>query len=189
MSLGISRSDLIESYLRTLFSPAHHKAMPDPVDRAEALRRIAETLAFERLEHQEVGATEREVRDVVARVAGATDDAAALFEQLLANGILKPQSAVRLQFPYPILQEYLAASHLVAQYPDSLEQRIDDAIQRPWAQVIQFGLELHPAPEPIIRAMLERDDDASCTGLRLVGRCIANGAAVRDALREEVGDI
>lgn len=74
------------------------------------------------------------------------------------------------------------------QFPDSLEQRIDDAIQRPWAQVIQFGLELHPAPEPIIYAMLARPADGFCTGLRLVGRCIANGARVSESLRNDVGD-
>lgn len=182
------RSDLIELYLKTLFSPAHHKTVPDPIDRSEALRRIAEILAFERLERQEIGATEREVRDVVARVASSADEISKLYEQLIANGILRRQSAIRLQFPYPIVQEYLAARHLVDQFPESLEQRIDDAIQRPWAQVIQFGLELHPAPEPIIRAMLARPDDAFCTGLRLVGRCIANGAVVGADVRNEVGD-
>ncbi|HEV7344945.1 MAG TPA: NACHT domain-containing protein [Devosia sp.] len=185
---ALRRSDLIESYLKTLFSPGHHKTVPDPIDRSEALRQIAEILAFERLERQEIGATEREVRDVVARVANSADEMAKLYEQLIANGILKRQSAIRLQFPYPIVQEYLAACHLVDQFPESLEQRIDDAIQRPWAQVIQFALELHPAPEPIIRSMLVRPDDAFCTGLRLVGRCIANGAAVGADVRNEVGD-
>lgn len=185
---ALRRSDLIETYLKTLFSPAYHKVVQDPVDRAEALRRIAEILAFERLERQEIGATEREVRDVVTRVAVSADEALRLFEQLIANGILKPQSAIRLQFPYPIVQEYLAACHLVDQFPESIEQRIEDAIQRPWAQVIQFGLELHPAPEPIIRAMLARPDDAFCTGLRLVGRCIANGANVSEDVRNEVGE-
>tara|TARA_R110000824_G_scaffold104214_2_gene247297 strand:+ start:262 stop:1578 length:1317 start_codon:yes stop_codon:yes gene_type:complete len=77
---------------------------------------------------------------------------------------------------------------LVDQFPESLEQRIEDAIQRPWAQVIQFALELHPTPEPIISAMLVRPDDAFCTGLRLVGRCIANGAAVSVDINSEVGD-
>ena len=61
-------------------------------------------------------------------------------------------------------------------------------MERPWAQVIQFALELHPEPEPIIRAMLARPDDAFHTGLRLMGRCIANGATVSDKLRRDVGD-
>ncbi len=184
----LTRSDLIEAYLKTLFYPAQHKPMQDSVDRSVTLRTIAETLAFERLERQEIGATEREVREVVSRVPGSSSEADILLEQLKANGILKPQSAIRMQFPYPIVQEYLAACHLIDRYSDSMGQRIEDAMQRPWAQVIQFGLELHSAPEPIIQAMLAQPDDAFCTGLRLVGRCIANGAKVSAKLRKEVGD-
>ena len=186
---SLTRSDLIEAYLKTLFSPGEHKQLlQDGVDRTSTLREIAETLAFERLEQQEIGATEREVREVVGRQIVQPFEAAELFEHLKVNGILKSQSPFRLQFPYPIVQEYLAACHLIARYPDSLQQRFDDAMQRPWAQVIQFALELHPEPEPIIRAMLERRDDAFCTGLRLIGRCIANGAKVSPQLRKDIGD-
>ena len=184
----LTRSDLIEAYLKTLFSPAQHKPMCNPVDRWEALRAIAERLAFERLERQEIGATEGEVREVVSRVAALPEETDILIEQLKTNGILKPQSAIRLQFPYPIVQEYLAARHLVDHHLNSLERRIGDAVQRPWAQVIQFALELHPTPGPIIEAMLAREDDAFRTGLRLVGRCIANGATVSPELRKQVGD-
>ena len=162
--------------------------MQDTIDRSVVLRAIAETLAFERLERQEIGATEHEVRDVINRVSDSPSEGDILLEQLKANGILKPQSAIRLQFPYPIVQEYLAARYLIDRYSESLEQRIEDAMQRPWAQVIQFGLELHSAPEPIIKTMLARPDDAFCTGLRLVGHCIANGARVSTELREEVGN-
>lgn len=184
----LTRGDLIETYLSTLFSPERHKSGISSQDHGPALRGIAEILAFERLERQEIGATEREVRDIVGRVAQSPAEAEMLMERLRANGILKPQSAIRLQFPYPVVQEYLAARHLVERYPDSLGQRIEDAIQRPWAQVIQFAIELHPEPEPIIEQMLTRSDDAFATGLRLVGRCIANGARVSDALRLEVGE-
>ncbi len=182
----LTRSDLIESYLTTLFSPGRSKATGASDDRGVILRAITETLAFERLEKQEIGATEREVRAVITRFVSDFAEADALFERLRTNGILRPQSAIRLQFPYPIVQEYLAARHLIDKYPDSLHQRIEAAVQRPWAQVIQFALELSPDPEPVIEAMLLRDDDAFATGLRLVGRCIANGAIVSETLRLEV---
>lgn len=184
----LTRSDLIESYLATLFSPGRSKATGSSDDRGVILRAIAETLAFERLEKQEIGATEREVRAVINRFVSDVGEADALFERLRTNGILRPQSAIRLQFPYPIVQEYLAARHLIEKYPDSLHQRIEDAVQRPWAQVIQFALELAPDPEPVIEAMLVRDDDAFATGLRLVGRCIANGAIVSETLRLDVAE-
>jgi hypothetical protein len=100
--------------------------------------------------------------------------------------VLRRQSAIRLQFPYPIVQEYLAACYLVRERPDTLTQRIADAVQRPWAQVVQFALELHPTPAPIIRSMLARQDDAFATGLRLVARCVVNGARVDADLRGEI---
>ena len=184
----MKRADLIETYLTTLFSPERLKTTGSFDDRGTTLRAIAETLAFERLERQEIGATEREVKEVVSRFILDSVETDALFERLYNNGILKRQSAVRLQFPYPIVQEYLAARHLVERYPESLNLRILDAIQRPWAQVIQFALELVPNAEPVIEAMLAREDDAFATGLRLIGRCIANGARVSESLRLRVGE-
>jgi hypothetical protein len=187
-SLPATRSGLIEAYLKTLFAPHEHKMVNGAHDKTIPLRDIAEALAYERLERQEIGASEREVREVILRVTESAVDIEPLFDRLRANGILRQQSAIRLQFPFPIVQEYLAACHLARHFPESLVSRIDDAVQRPWAQVIQFAIELHPDPTQIIRAMLDRPDDAFCTGLRLVGRCIVNGARIDDAIRGEVGD-
>jgi hypothetical protein len=186
--LPTTRSDLIESYLKTIFSPHEHKNISGGHDKATQLRNIAEALAFDRLERQEIGASEREVRNVINRVTEDLGEVEVLFQRLRANGILRQQSAIRLQFPFPIVQEYLAACYLVENYPETLVTRIDDAIHRPWAQVIQFALELHPRPTPIVRAMLDRSDDAFSTGLRLVGRCIANGTKVDTETRDEVSD-
>lgn len=183
-----NRSDLIETYLKTLFHPGSHKAQEDVEDRSAQLRPIAEKLAFELLEKQEIGASGREIGDIIDRLAATRAEARQLMEDLTRNGILRRQSAIRLTFPYPIVQEYLAACHLVAEFADTLPARIDDAIQRPWAQVIQFALELHAAPEPTIRAMLGRPDDAFATGLRLVGRCIANGSKISQSLKDDISD-
>ncbi|MGU9805062.1 UNVERIFIED_CONTAM: NACHT domain-containing protein [Pseudomonas sp. CM11] len=187
-SLPATRSDLIEAYLKTLFAPHEHKVMSGRHDKAVFLRDIAETLAFERLERQEIGASEREVRKIILQISETSTDAELLYQQLRANGILRQQSSIRLQFPFPIVQEYLAACHLVRHAPESLSNRIDDAVHRPWAQVIQFAIELLPEPTPVIRAILDRPDDAFCTGLRLVGRCVANGARVDHGIRSQVGD-
>jgi catechol 2,3-dioxygenase-like lactoylglutathione lyase family enzyme len=185
-AMPASRADLIETYLKTLFSPHEHKALPYIETEAPTLRSVAEALAFERLERQEIGASEREVRDVAARFGTDGGSPEAVLGRLLTHGVLRRQSAIRLQFPYPIVQEYLAACHLVRERPETLARRIDDAVQRPWAQVVQFALELHPMPTPIVHSMLEREDDAFATRLRLVGRCIANGAKVDADLRSEV---
>src|SRR5208283_1347587 len=181
-----SRADLIESYLKTLFSPHEHKALISADAETTTLRTVAEALAFERLERQEIGATEREVREVAARAGSGAGSPEAILDRLLRHGVLRRQSAIRLQFPYPIVQEYLAACYLVREQPETLARRVDDAVQRPWAQVVQFALELHPAPTPIVRAMLEREDDAFATALRLVGRCVANGSKVEAEVRDEI---
>lgn len=179
------RADLIEMYLKTLFSPFEHKSIVSDHFSVSALRKVAELLAFERLEKQEVGATEREVLDVASRVATDSELPEAVLSRLLTHGVLRRQSGIRLQFPYPIVQEYLAACYLVAERQESLVHRLGDAVQRPWAQVVQFAIELHQAPEPLIRQMLENRDDAFATGLRLIGRCIANGAKVSQEIWAE----
>jgi hypothetical protein len=184
--LPSSRADLIEAYLKTLFSPHEHKPLADAEIEASKLRLVAEALAFERLERQEIGATEREVQHIAARVGAEAGSPEALLTRLLTNGVLRRQSAIRLQFPYPIVQEYLAACFLVRERPETLIQRIDDAIIRPWAQVVQFALELHPSPTPIINSILEREDDAFATVLRLIGRCVANGANVDADIKREI---
>jgi hypothetical protein len=71
--------------------------------------------------------------------------------------------------------------------PETIPDHIEDAVRRPWAQVMQFAIEMHLAPDSIIQEMLDRDDDAFCTSLRLIGRCIANGAFVDMPTRDEVG--
>lgn len=186
MKMPNGRGDLIESYLKTLFDPHEHKTLTHAPAPSSALRRVAEALAYTRLQAQEIGATEREVLDIVARVGIDDESPGAVLARLQTQGLLRKQSSIRLQFPYPIVQEYLAACHLLRAHPQELPARIDDAIQRPWAQVIQFALEMHEHPTPLIRNMLERNDDAFFTGLRLVARCIVNGARVDTDLREDV---
>lgn len=180
------RGDLIESYLKTLFAPHEHKMLSAAPISSFALRRVAEALAYARLQAQEIGATEREVLETALRVGTGDVPPEAVLVRLQTQGLLRKQSSIRLQFPYPIVQEYLAACHLLREHPQELPERIDDVLQRPWAQVVQFALEMHESPTPLIHSMLARADDAFFTGLRLVARCILNGAKADIALKEEV---
>lgn len=183
--LPTSRSELIDRYLQTLFAPHEHKPLDEPPVSPITLRAIASYLAFARLEAGEIGASERQIATAAAQIV-SPEQAERMVAALVTNGIVRRQSNIRFQFPFPIIQEYLAASYLIDHAPDSLARRIDDAIQRPWAQVLQFALELHPKPSPIVAAILARPDDAFATGLRLVARCIANGAKVDEAQVAEV---
>lgn len=181
----MNRSDLIEGYLKTLITPEEHK--PTQVGTPSSLRAIAQDIAYRKIEAQEIGVSEAEVRAVIAEHVGDPDAAERTFQALRFNGILRQQGPARLKFPYPIVQEYLAACHLVQHEADTLSRRINNAVSRPWAQVMQFAIELHAGPEPIIQEILEREDDAFVTGLRLVGRCVANGATVTAETRRSIG--
>lgn len=180
------RSDLIEAYLKTLISPEEHKAAR-PATPSTSLRAIAQDIAYRKIEAQEIGVSETEVRAVIAEHTQDADTAETTFQALRSNGILRQQGPARLTFPYPIVHEYLAACHLVQHNSDTLSRRIENAVSRPWAQVMQFAIELHPDPEPLIQEILERDDDAFFTGLRLVGRCVANGATVAAETHRRIG--
>lgn len=179
------RSDLIETYLGNLFDMSKRKAQSLPALSDAELRGVAQAIAFDSLEREEIGLSERQAARVIGTFASAPTDV--VLSQLLACGVLRRGPDRRLQFPYPIVQEYLAAVHIVDDRPDEIAGRIADVVKRPWAQVVQFALELLPDPSPHIRTMLERPDDAFSTGLRLIGRCVANGAAVDQGLRDDIG--
>jgi hypothetical protein len=182
----MKRSDLIEAYLKTLITPEEHKPVQAGTP-STSLRTIAQDIAYRKIEAQEIGVSETEVRAVIAEHTRDAGAAESTFQALRFNGILRQQGPARLKFPYPIVQEYLAACHLVQHDVDTLSSRIENAVSRPWAQVMQFAIELHQHPEPLLEEILERDDDAFFTGLRLVGRCVANGATVTAETHRRIG--
>ena len=181
------RSDLLDTYLETLFRPATFKITEiDTIDTA-VLQRIAERAAFESLETDWISVSikllARCVQDIAPTIR--TDD---VREALVRRGVLRSSALVRLSFPFPIVQEYLASAELLERHRDELAQRLVMIARRPWAQAIQFALERHPDPEPLIAQILEREDDVFHTGLRLLGRCLANGMAASAAQRHIMGD-
>lgn len=186
-SLPRSRAELIETYLKTHFNPEAFKvSAPDRID-PSSLRRAAEALAFDLLEREEIGATEHAILSVINRVMPADVPSYGVFDKLIRCGILRRQGSIRLEFPFPIVQEYLAARHLLEVRPEELPRRIGDAVKRPWAQTIQFALEAHPTASPLVRGLISQPDDAFYTGLRLIGRCVVNGMRVDAKLRAEIG--
>ncbi|MGL3210712.1 NACHT domain-containing protein [Bradyrhizobium sp. BR 1433] len=178
------RADVIETYLGTLFDPDRQNHLL-PTLTGTRLRQVAQALAFNSLEREEIGLSRRQALQAIALHADGPADA--VLGQLVAAGVLRSASDGRLQFPYPVVQEYLAAAHLVDREADQIAVRIGDVVKRPWAQVLQFALELLADPTPHVRAMLDAQDDVFSTGLRLIGRCVANGAAVDPELRNDIG--
>ena len=183
----LRRSDLLETYIETLFRPAEFKSVERESVDIPTLRRVAELAAFEALEGDAIGVTNHVFERSVLRVAPSTS-VDIVREALIRRGVLRRAGLVRLSFPFPIVQEYLASSELLKQSAGEIVQRLVLISKRPWAQAIQFVLERHPNAEPLVAQLLANADDAFHTGLRLLGRCLANGMRVPPYQREEIGD-
>lgn len=184
--LPSDRAGLIEAYLTTLFRPEEHKDTERAAD-PERLRAATQALSFALLERGEIGASERDVRKVMADRADAAVSADRLYDDAIRCGLLRRQGGGRLAFPFPIVQEYLAARELIERHGDEIAARAARAAERPWAQVIQFAIEQLPDASAIVRALLDRQDDAFASMARLLGRCIINGMRCDPALAREVG--
>jgi hypothetical protein len=180
------RSDLLEAYLKTLFRPEEHKKTERGAD-PERLRSAAEKLAFDLLRQGEIGARERQVRALMGELASPRVSADQLYDDAIRCGLLRKQSATRLIFPFPIVQEYLAACWVLENHHDQVGAMAKRAIERPWAQVIQFALENLEDATPVALQLLDEPDDAFAHTARLLGRCILNGMHCEDAVVAEVG--
>jgi hypothetical protein len=180
-----NRGELIERYLYILFNPEEHKVNQLPLGNTDALRDAAEYLAFIILERGKLGIPDREARQILAdlHLPISTGD---LLNDLRTIGLLR-RTHGRADYAFPIVQEYLAACYLMSHLPDELESRFAQAVTRPWAQTLQFALEGISVADRVIANVLVQVDDAFSTKLRLIGRCIINGANVSLATRGEVG--
>lgn len=182
----LRRSELLESYIETLFRPSAFKKIERESVDVTTLRRIAERAAYEALEGDSIGLTkqifERSVLSVAPQIS--VDDAR---EALIRRGLLRKTGLATLSFPFPIVQEYLASAELLKHSVDEIARRLSLIFRRPWAQAIQFALERHQSPELLVARLLNEPDDVFQTGLRLLGRCVANGMRISPDSRDELG--
>ncbi|AOE77041.1 hypothetical protein A7318_00180 [Pseudomonas lurida] len=181
----LRRSDLLDSYVEMLLRPIK-VFQPDEIN-TSTLRRIAEIAAFEALENDTIGLKFRDF-ERCTRGVDSTLNPDQMRDALLKRGVLRKDGLVGLRFPFPIIQEYLASSELLENHSENLPARLSMIARRPWAQAMQFALERHPNPAGLVTEILEAEDDVFHTGLRLVGRCLANGMKVSDAQLQVVGE-
>lgn len=170
------RTELLETYLDLLFNPGQFKVGEvdslDPND----LRTIAEAVAFDALERDEIGVGLRALQLTIRRVS-ASIDVQATIERLVTCGVLR-RAGQQYLFPFPIVQEYLASCFMLLNREGDVPARLASAIKRPWAQTLQFALEQHQSPSGLVSSLLSSADDVFHTNLRLVARCVSNGMKV-----------
>jgi predicted NACHT family NTPase len=118
-----SRGDLIEGYLSLLFRPAQFKiGEPSTIDSSK-LRRISEEVSFLALEQEEVGVTIRALERTISNHLGQAVALQEAVDQLIKLGVLRRSGPNRLSFPFPIVQEYLAACHILSDRPKEIPDR------------------------------------------------------------------
>lgn len=180
-----SRTDVIEDYLALLWDPARFKPSDRIATDPAMMRDVAQRAAFDALERDEIGVSQRLLERMLHRRPEATGSRTVI-EDLVRCGVLRRPEPSRYEFPFPIVQEYLAGCHLVEERAEGIPGRLAALAKRPWAQAIQFALERHPDPAFVVDDLLDQPDDAFDTHARLLGRCVANGMRVTVAQRRAV---
>jgi len=185
-NLPNSRDEILEKYLDILFSPEKYKSNQEKSN-SPYLREVAESLAYEGLNKERIGFSEKEIKKYL-RDLDYCDNPTEYLENLNKYGILSKVSN-RLQFTYPTIQEYLASQYILEYEQDEIGNSFEKIISKPWAQTMQFVLESYPDSNEIIKAQLEKDDDAFFTSLRLISRCVINGANIEKDIRSKLGNL
>lgn len=182
-SLPTSRIEILEKYLDILFLPEHKPNQG--TNNTPYLREVAEYLAYQGLAQEHIGFNEKEILRYL-RILEYCDKPQEYLENLHKYGILSKVSS-KWQFTYPTIQEYLASQYIVENKEEEIINGFEKIISRPWAQTIQFALESYSKSNKIIKEQIKKNDDAFFTSLRLISRCVVNGAKIDGDTRKELG--
>lgn len=184
--LPTSRTEILERYLDILFSPEEHKPNQGKSNTPH-LRVATEYLAYEGLVQENIGFREKDILKYLHDFQYC-DNPQEYLENLHKYGILSKVSS-RWQFTYPTIQEYLASQYILENKEEEIINGFEKIISRPWAQTIQFALESYQKSNEVIKSQLQKDDDAFYTSLRLIARCVVNGATIDDETRIHLGKL
>ena len=180
-----SRSDILESYLDILFRPEAYKPSSQPIVDPTELRLIAQDAATSALKGGGIGLSSSLLTESIRSCAPGMA-ATRVVDQLVACGVISRTGPGRFSFPFPIVQEYLASCQYSEDDIDELIAIVDAAVRRPWVQTLQFVLEALEHGDEVAEKILNGQDDAFSTKLRLLARCISNGMIVSVELRKRI---
>lgn len=184
-SLPTSRTEILEQYLDILFLPKHKPSQG--TNNTPYLREVAEYLSYRGLAQEHIGFNDKEILRYL-RSLEYCDNPQEYLDNLHKYGILSKVSS-RWQFTYPTIQEYLAAQYIIENKEEEIINGFEKIILRPWAQTIQFALESYSKSNEIIKEQIQKDDDAFFTSLRLIARCVVNGAKIDSDTRKYLGEL
>jgi len=180
-----SRRELLEQYLELALAPGRHKQTGAIPLSMSQLRKAAQGLAVLALERNENAVPTQDARVRLSTVLPGLED-----ESLVALsrcGIIQRRGA-RTAFVIPTVHEYLAGVELAQAEALTDRDWHQSVYRRPWGQAIQYAVEQLEDAEPLIERWLGEPDDVYVTSLRLIGRCILNGAKVGERVRSEVAN-
>ena len=179
------RGDILESYLHILFRPEAYKPSIQPAVDPSDLRVIAQHAAAAALKSGGIGISNslliKATKSHDPRMGGT-----AVTDQLVACGVILQSGPGHFSFPFPIIQEYLASCEYSAEDIDELLSMVEASIQRPWVQTLQFVLETVEHGDEVAARIMDGQDDAFSTKLRLLARCVSNGMGVSMELRKRI---
>ncbi|MDX1808169.1 MAG: NACHT domain-containing protein [Sulfurospirillaceae bacterium] len=184
-NLPTSRTEILEQYLDILFLPEHKPSQG--TNNTPYLQEVAEYLAYQGLAQEHIGFNEKDILRYL-RSLEYCDKPQEYLENLHKYGILSKVSS-RWQFTYPTIQEYLASLYIRDNKEEEIINGFEKIISRPWAQTIQFALESYSKSNEIIKEQMQKDDDAFFTSLRLIARCVVNGAKIDSDTRKYLGEL
>ena len=180
-----SRSDILESYLDILFRPDAYKPSSRPIVDPSELRRVAQHAATAALKRGGIGLSSALLTGSIGSCTPGIP-ATEVIDQLVTCGVVSRTGPGRFSFPFPIIQEYLASCEYSADDIDELIAMVDTAVRRPWVQTLQFVLETFEHGDEIAEKILNGQDDAFSTKLRLLARCVSNGMNVSMESRKRI---
>ncbi len=183
-AIPTGRTEVLERYILHVLSPDRHKGVRKFSISKTQLRKGAEEFATLSLKQNEAGVLEGAVRMCLCEALGepAGDDCV---DALIQHGLIERRGP-RLSFCIPTVQEYMAGCVIASTGRLISHEWTENIYRRPWAQAIQFAVERTPHANALLVRQLELPDDIFYTSLRLIARCIVNGAIVGSETKERV---
>lgn len=178
------RTNILKNYINMALHPEFFRTNISLSYPADTLISAAELLAFNSLDNF---ALEEIHVNSILRTAYPHFDPTLILKDLSICGLINSPTQY-ISFTFPSIAEFLAARYLCKLGPSSVLQNINRLKYRPWAQTVQYALEEFSDPTDLMSSLLNEEDDAYMSILRMVARSVSHGAKPSKELYKLIGD-